>query len=621
MAQIVINEISQNYSYSVGTASYATVALPITACWGPAYVDPASVGKTQEELLETVQWQRFPATQTGLESFVATYRGPASNYRIAGDYSYYMAMTLIAAGYDVLVCRVCPGTYASGQFLVSEGNAFHITAKYPGTFGNNLQVVLTKVANTNYWNIITYVVDTSGVRTAVENLTFVFDIEHSTDNILYIGELESNFLSFRVEGSVTDASVFTATDIRLGTTGEGSVTGSDTAVTEELSAALANAKTYATARYKAAGYASPESTKYISAMTTYTSSATDATRANTIMYNEWVYSAAYAVYDLLKDKLSYNPNRVISPGWDDQNILIFNSAFSENLTELSPLHIKLLDVAYNSRCATGYIDVPKCLPRAYVWSTDATSENANLGYAQRLSRYLPNNAALDINTGLYSSHCAFFAPWGQYTYAGTSKVNDAPPSFLALMIQRAMILNQSIQYEWALPTNRRHNLNIGKMAYTVPKKLLDQWQSLEGVGVNAITPIPDLGTSLWGNSTLFEVPPATYQALANLSTRLLVNAVEDLAYRCGLAITFQYNNGTAYDAFYAGMVPLLDTMKNVGAIEDYRIQMSADIDANSRINANSVIGKIYLVVNGVINDIYIDLIALPSGTNLDDYVS
>lgn len=620
MAQIVINEISQNYSYSVGTASYATVAMPITACWGPAYVDPESVGKTQEELLETITWQKFPATQSGLESFVATYRGPASNYRIAGDYSYYMAMTLIAAGYDVLVCRVCPGTHASGKFTVSEGNALHVTAKYPGTFGNNLQVVLQKVVNTNYWNIITYVVDTSGVRTAVENLTFVFDIEHSTDSILYIDELESNFLTLTIEGTVKDDSTFAETNIRLGS-GEEAVSGSDTAAVEELADAFTHAKTYATARYEAAGYAEAETTKYISALTTYAESATDATRANTIMYNEWVYTAAYAVYDLLKDKLSYNPNRVISPGWDDQNILVFNSAFAENLTEISPLHIKLLDVAYNSRCATGYIDVPKCLPRAYVWDTDATNENQNLGYAQRLARYLPNNADLDINTGLYSSHCAFFAPWGQYTYAGTSKVNDASPSFLALMIQRAMILNQSIQYEWALPTNRRHNLNIGKMAYTVPKKLLDQWQSLEGVGVNAITAIPDLGTSIWGNSTLFEVPPATYQALANLSTRLLVNAVEDLAYRCGLSITFQYNNEEAYSSFYAGMVPLLDTMKNVGAVEDYRIQMSADIDANSRINANSVIGKIFLVVPGVINDIYIDLIALPSGTDLDDYIS
>ena len=43
MAQIVINEISQNYTYAIGTNSYATVALPITACWGPCYLDPEAV--------------------------------------------------------------------------------------------------------------------------------------------------------------------------------------------------------------------------------------------------------------------------------------------------------------------------------------------------------------------------------------------------------------------------------------------------------------------------------------------------------------------------------------------------------------------------------------------------
>ena len=79
MAQIRVNEISQNYAYSVGTASFATVALPITASWGPGFVDPATVGMDREDVLERTSWQRFPATREGLEAFVAAYRGPASN--------------------------------------------------------------------------------------------------------------------------------------------------------------------------------------------------------------------------------------------------------------------------------------------------------------------------------------------------------------------------------------------------------------------------------------------------------------------------------------------------------------------------------------------------------------
>ena len=187
------------------------------------------------------------------------------------------------------------------------------------------------------------------------------------------------------------------------------------------------------------------------------------------------------------------------------------------------------------------------------------------------------------------------------------------------MINRAMILNQTVQYYWILPNTRKHNLVIGKPDYTVPKSLLDEWQTLEGVGVNVLTTLPDLGTTIWGNSTLFEVPPATYQALANLSTRYLVNAIEDIVYRAGIAITFRYNNDEAYSSFYSAVTPLLDTMMNAGAINDYYVRMAADINGLDQVNANSVIGKIYLVIPGVINDITVDLVALPPSVDLDQY--
>ena len=350
-------------------------------------------------------------------------------------------------------------------------------------------------------------------------------------------------------------------------------------------------------------------------------------QAQSIANREWAFTAAYFVYQLLKDKLNYNPQRIISPGWDDQDFefLGTDEVTTGKKTEhvsvsdflISPLHKIIMETAYYSRCATGMIDIPRSLLRKDVYNeeTDPLKE----GYTQKLARIDVTVGSDDVNSILYPTHSALFAPWGQYKYVGTGKQNIAPPAFIALLIQRAQILNQSMQYEWALPTNRKHNLQLGKFDYKVPKKLLDVWQKLEGVGVNVLTEIPELGTNLWGNSTLYEVPPATYQALANLSTRYLVNAVEDIAYKCGISITFQYNNEQAYNKFYAGVTPTLDTMKNVGAIEDYYVRMAADINGLDQVNANTVIGKIYLVVNGVINDIIIDLIALPPGVDLDQF--
>ena len=150
MAQITINEISQNYTYNIGNSSFCTVALPITACWGPAFEDPTSKGIDLTTALENTTWQKFTATQQGLESFVATFRGPAANYRISKDFSYQEAMTLLTSGYDVLVCRLCPGTNAQAT-ITDTVNSGTLTfkAKYPGTFGNSLLATLNKVPNKN----------------------------------------------------------------------------------------------------------------------------------------------------------------------------------------------------------------------------------------------------------------------------------------------------------------------------------------------------------------------------------------------------------------------------------------------------------------------------------------
>lgn len=625
MASITINEISQNYSYNIGTSSFATVALPITSCWGPGFFKPESEGVDSEDLLESITWQQFPATQSGLESFVSNYRGPAASYRVAKDYSYQMAMTLLTAGYDVLVCRLNPGVKAEGKIQIGTGENVHdltIKAKYPGTFGNSLRVLLTPVSrkvlvdgnleDRNYWNIVVYVVDSSGVRTAVENLVTVFELDNSTDSIMYVEELDSDFIEFVGYESIKDTDTIDTTNDNNVTTLTG---GSDKeASSDDAAAMMQSAINYAKSRYGT----TTETPKYIEALTTLSADPNlDTATAEIRRYREWCYTYACTVYTLLQDKLSYNPQRIISPGWDDQNISEINESVVTHLSIISPIHRVLMETAFRSRCATALIDIPKCLARSGVYNE--STKSGEEGYAQLLARYTPSNAITDVNGSLFATHSALFAPWGQYTYVGTSKQSTASPAFLNLMIQRAMILNQSLQYEWALPTSRKHTLRVGKMDYTVPKKVMDEWQKLEGVGVNIITRIPDLGLTCWGNSTLYEVPPATYQALSNLSTRYLVNAVENVAYKCGISITYTYNNSQAYNSFYAGVTPILDTMKNVGAIEGYYVRMSADIDGLDQVNANSVIGKIYLLVNGVVNDITVDLIALPPSADLDQY--
>lgn len=677
MAQIKINEISNNYSYNIGNSSYCTVALPITACWGPAFGDIAATGQTLDDALEATTWKRFTANQAGLESFIATYRGASSNYRRAKDFSYQIALTLLTQGYDILVSRLAPGAMASGSFNhYKEGDTEEpevdgqliVKAKYSGSFGNNILVTLKNV-NQNYWNMVVYAIDASNVRTSLENIIFTLDMDQASDNILYVDEVDSKYVTLSVTGKVDDETVFVGdvdakgnpiydTDIVKGirlsggtdtfavptalptgentpkkpkrdATGDVEMDEESKVIVEENCTSIADwlltqAAGYAISRFNTPLVSDdPYNVRYVKDLLgvgpDITTPTSDDNVAAAYKYREWLFTSATQILDLLKDKLTYNPNRIISP-WDDQNFS--ELGVSEPLASfatVSPMHAKLMDVAYNSRCATAYLDIPKSLARSGVWNdSDVITER---GYAQKLS---------NINSSdLYTSHSALFAPWGQYTYVGMSRQSPASPSFMALLIQRAMILNQANQYEWAMPTSRANGLKFGKLDYSVPHELLDRWQSTEGTALNIITNIPGMGTSLWGNSTLFEVPPATYQALGNLSTRLLINAIKDVVYKVGIGITYQYNNSEAYARFYAGVTPILDTMSNVGALikgkdvvganfddPGYSVSMAADINGLDSVNANSVIGTIQIRVAGIINNITIDLIALPQTASL-----
>lgn len=638
MANIVINEISDNYTYNIGNNAFATVALPITASWGPAFLDPASVQLTEDNAgftaeLDNVKWTQFPATRQGLDAFVSAYRGPSSLYKAHKDYSYQTAITLLTSGYDVLVCRVCGGKGAEGQLKVSgtassypagtgeTWDGFLVHAKYAGTFGNNLKVTITQLTlsgTQKYWNAIVSIVDATGGVSAVENFNFVITepiTGELPEYIVPIDEINSDFVTITATSGVTDSSSFT--------TGTATCAGGTDDLAPASTATSAGEKTVlqdlAGIRYIAAGYSVTQDVpQYYSKIAAWDVTSVSITEVQYLKHMEWNYTAAYYAFSLLRDKLQYNPQRIMAAGWDDQDIqLYFEGGFSTSVRPVvSPLHRAIMKAAYYGRCGAGLIDIPRSVPQSMVYNTTAGSE----GYAQLLAAETLPEALLDKNAGLYVTHCALFAPWGQYRFVGMNRMTKASPSFLALLIQRAQILNQPIQYEWCLPTDRKHNLNIGKMDYEVNKATLDKWQKLEGVGVNVITPIPGLGTNLWGNSTLFNVPPATYQALANLSTRYLMNAVENVAYTVGLTITFQYNNDQAYSTYYAGVTPILDSMKNVGAIRDYRIQMSADINGEDHVNANTVLAKIYIVVEGVINDIVIDLIALPPTADLNQVV-
>ena len=87
-----------------------------------------------------------------------------------------------------------------------------------------------------------------------------------------------------------------------------------------------------------------------------------------------------------------------------------------------------------------------------------------------------------------------------------------------------------------------------------------------------------------------------------------------------MSMDFGYNGGTSADGSTPPVVN--DNKDTVTDLDNNKVvdnKNGEDINNIDSINANSVVGTIYLVIAGVIENITVDLIALPQGTDLSQY--
>ena len=226
-----------------------------------------------------------------------------------------------------------------------------------------------------------------------------------------------------------------------------------------------------------------------------------------------------------------------------------------------------------------------------------------------------------------STYAQLVGPWCKTTLPlGGPNIWVTPELAHLLLIINAEGIG-GINKWWMVPAGMTSTGVAHTPEYKIKKSYLDIIQNHdEGVCLNPLMEVPGKGFTCFGNSTLWNKPIGTYNALQNLSTRLLCNRVKQRIWDVALQILFKYNNDNAYSHFYAGLSPLLDEMRSVGALTGneynplgYKILMNPDIINLDRINANTVIGKVYLAVTGVIDTVNVDLFLLPPTGFMENY--
>ncbi len=633
MPRINITEHSETYSFQVRNNNYATVALPICAIWGPAFV--------ADDEDNNPDWLHFEAGYRGTTDFLDTFKGP-NPYLGPRDKSFDYAVKLLSAGYDILVKRTDGvGLKSQGSGAVQKGETADddircvATAKYPGTYGDRLRVVLQAHGNATVGSVTIYEQISTGNRklleiknvalvdsVATETMPIISDVDFEYINHLQFGKGSTTLVP--VSPSAVNWAQYLTTPFELalggGTDSTPYVIGTSTAPTAENIMALVND------RLNDSGSAQSSAFKtYMSALT----STADAAELKLLYNQQILYSRFEKCLEELTDPICYNWDVVFNALIDDQYV---PKSYLETLPiatryeyKVTSTMLVMADVAQRSKCGCAFIGLPFNCPRG---TKVGNAPTGALMLMQELSDDLVTGRTHVVEPNeARSTFAELVGPWCKTTLAYKGENSWVTPELAHLLL----IINADgiggINKWWMVPAGMTSTGVVYTPEYKIKKSYLDLIQNHdEGVCLNPLMEVPGKGFTCFGNSTLWDKPLGTYNALQNLSTRLLCNRVKQRIWDVALQILFKYNNENAYSHFYAGLSPLLDEMRSVGALtgnEDnplgYKIIMNPDIINLDRINANTVIGKVYLAVTGVIDTVNVDLFLLPPTGFMESY--
>lgn len=511
-----------------------------------------------------------------------------------------------------------------------------LQAKYPGTFGNNLKVRIKCGLNGNGFKIGTVeVFDNNGysghpneiVTTdqLLELVSVAFDEDAASDNRPLITEATFSNLDtprFIVTGTgaeVSPSEYPTGMQVVSLLYGTDYATDLGTDVTGQPIPITANTILDLVAERF------PIDSQFYSYMSTIAHDYEVNDREALIrLYNQQImYSRFYKCVGELTDPICYDWDALVQGIADDQYVpKSFLEANGDTFLmeyEVSTLVTRMIEVAANSKCGAALIGTPFGMPRGIQTGTGASVvKTGALKYKDSISQ---------VVGPVHSTFGEVVGPWCKTTLAlaGANSWIAPEVAHLLLIINSKGIGGQNKW--WMIPAGMLGTGIVHTPEYKIKKNYLDLIQDHdEGVCLNPLMEVPGKGFTCFGNSTLWDKPLGSYNALQNLSTRFLTNRVKQRIWDTALQILFKYNNEDAYSHFYAGLSPLLDEMRAVGALTGneynpwgYRIIMNPDIINLDRINANTVIGKVELAVTGVIDTVDVDLFLLPPTGFMETY--
>ena len=279
---------------------------------------------------------------------------------------------------------------------------------------------------------------------------------------------------------------------------------------------------------------------------------------------------------------------------ESTNINIFATASIDYINN-SNLCEEAIDMVQYSRADSVYIVTT---PDYNMFTADASSQY-DVIYSQEAVDNLDN-------TGIDSNYTATYYPW----ILTRDTVNNTQIYLPATgEVCRNLALTDNIAFPWFASAGYTRGLvNSIKARQKLTQENRD---TLYQGRINPIATFSDVGTVIWGNKTL----QIADSALNRLNVRRLLLQARKLISAVAVRLLFEQNDQIVRQQFLDSVNPILDSIRRDRGLYDFRVTVSSTPED---LDANRLVGKIYLKPTKALEFIDIEFFITPTGASFEN---
>ena len=210
------------------------------------------------------------------------------------------------------------------------------------------------------------------------------------------------------------------------------------------------------------------------------------------------------------------------------------------------------------------------------------------------------------NTGIDSNYTATYYPW----VLTRDTVNNTQVYLPATgEVCRNLALTDNIAFPWFATAGYSRGLVNSIRAR---KRLTQEDRDTLYKGrINPIATFNDVGTVIWGNKTL----QIAQSALDRINVRRLLLQARKLISAVSVRLLFEQNDNLVRQQFLDAVNPILDSIRRDRGLYDFRVTVQ---NTPEDLDANQLVGKIYIKPTKSLEFIDIEFLITPSGASFEN---